>query len=52
VRDIYRHPRGERDLREIWRYTFENWGERQADIYLRKIDAAIQTLRGGSAALT
>jgi toxin ParE1/3/4 len=23
--------RAEADLREIWTYTFENWGEEQAD---------------------
>ena len=44
MREIYRHPRAERDLRDIWRYTFEHWGERQADSNLRKIDAAIRTL--------
>lgn len=47
--DVRKQARAERDLREIWRYTFENWGDRQADAYLATIDAAIRKLAEGSA---
>jgi len=42
--DIRIRPRAEQDLKAIWRYTFERWGEPQADLYLRQLDAAIQSL--------
>lgn len=31
-------------LGQIWDYTIEKWGEEQADLYLRKLDACIQGL--------
>ena len=34
----------ERDLIEIWLYTFDEWGEKQADKYLDDLDAAIKLL--------
>jgi toxin ParE1/3/4 len=32
------------DVEGIWSYTFEHWGERQADIYIQEIDRAIQCI--------
>ena len=34
--------RAEADLREIWRYSFDNWGEAQADRYLDELDAGLR----------
>lgn len=36
---IHRLARAEEDLTEIWRYSFETWGEAQADRYY---DALVQ----------
>ncbi len=43
--EIRIRPRAKHDLKAIWRYSFEHWGEAQADLYLRQLDAAIQSLR-------
>jgi toxin ParE1/3/4 len=37
-------PRAQKDLSDIWDYTTENWGIRQAELYIREIQAAIETL--------
>lgn len=37
-------PLVEQDLVNIWRYTYENWGERQAEQYLDELDSAILNL--------
>ncbi|MCB1965037.1 MAG: type II toxin-antitoxin system RelE/ParE family toxin, partial [Candidatus Accumulibacter sp.] len=37
-------PRARRDLKEIWRYTVQQWGEAQADQYLYDLDREIQGL--------
>lgn len=31
--DIKIHPKAQKDLEGIWLYSFENWGENQADHY-------------------
>ena len=31
-------PRAAQDLRNIARYTLQNWGRKQRDVYLRAID--------------
>lgn len=41
-------PRAERDLEDIWFYTFENWSAEQADRYHDQIMAAIEGLADGS----
>src|SRR3954469_15026609 len=41
-------PLAERDLEEIWLYTFENWSADQADRYHNQIMAAIEGLADGS----
>ena len=41
-------PQAERDLEEIWFYTFENWSAEQADRYHNQIMAAIEGLADGS----
>jgi len=37
-------PRARRDLKDIWRYTVQKWGEAQADQYLYDLDREIQGL--------
>jgi len=43
--EIVKRPRARQDLKDIWRYSFEEWGEAQADKYLREIDTGIARLR-------
>ncbi|MFV2057360.1 MAG: type II toxin-antitoxin system RelE/ParE family toxin [Thiohalomonadales bacterium] len=35
--NYYLTPESEEDLREIWNYSMEEWGEEQADKYLAEI---------------
>lgn len=43
--DIVTPPLAREDLIGIWLYTFEQWGEAQADKYLDEIEDAIAQLR-------
>lgn len=38
-------PRARDDLKQIWRYSFDQWGELQADSYLEKLHKGLQRLR-------
>jgi toxin ParE1/3/4 len=40
-------PRAERDLEDIWLYSFERWGQAQADGYLGQIVEAFNMLADG-----
>jgi toxin ParE1/3/4 len=40
-------PRARRDLSEIWDYSVEQWGNAQADRYIRLIAAACAGLAAG-----
>jgi toxin ParE1/3/4 len=42
--EILIRPRVREDLKTIWRYSFRQWGERQADLYLGQLDDGIRTL--------
>jgi toxin ParE1/3/4 len=44
VRRVEKRPRAEDDLREIWFYTLDRWGEEQAETYIRSLDTAMQQL--------
>lgn len=37
-------PRAQADLKGIWRYGFEQWGEAQANRYLRDLERGIKGL--------
>ena len=37
-------PRAQADIEEIWGYTVEHWNVDQAEVYLRKIKAAIEAV--------
>lgn len=41
-RELVLTHRAEADLREIWVYSFENWGIQQADRYLDLLGEALQ----------
>ena len=43
-------PDGEADLRGIWIYTFQTWGEAQADKYLDNLDTRMNGLTTGATA--
>ena len=42
MRELVISERAEADLREIWHYSFDNWGEAQADRYLDDLDAGMR----------
>jgi len=42
MRELVISERAEADLREIWHYSFDNWGEAQADRYLDELDAGMR----------
>ena len=37
-------PEAKRDIRAIWLYTSEQWGERQADRYTRLLETGMQRM--------
>ena len=37
-------PEAKRDIRSIWLYTSEQWGERQADRYARLLETGMQRI--------
>ena len=41
MREFVKRPLAKEDLIGIWSYTFNKWGEAQADKYLSEIDAKI-----------
>ena len=42
MRELVISERAEADLREIWHYSFDEWGEVQADRYLDELDAGMR----------
>lgn len=38
-------PKAEADLEDIWIYTLGNWGQAQAEEYLRSLERAFELLR-------
>jgi len=45
VRKIVKRPLARQDLKHIWRYSFKEWGEAQADKYFAEIEAGILKLQ-------
>lgn len=37
-------PHARNDIKKIWRYTFDNWGEKQADYYTNALGQAIEEM--------
>ena len=48
MRTIHIHGSAESDLIDVWRYSFEQWGELQADKYLDELDSGIRKLADNS----
>ncbi|MGC8518583.1 MAG: type II toxin-antitoxin system RelE/ParE family toxin [Steroidobacteraceae bacterium] len=44
MRTIHVYGSAERDLIDVWRYSFQQWGELQADKYLDELDSGIRKL--------
>ncbi len=42
--DFFLRPKARADLEDIWHFTFEHWGEEQADHYIHDLDNAFQAL--------
>jgi len=42
--EIHKQSQAEQDLINIWRYSFEQWGEEQADFYLDTLAEGIALL--------
>jgi len=42
--EVLRRPRAKNDIKKIWRYTYEHWGEKQADIYTNELGQAIDRI--------
>ena len=42
-------PSAKADIRSIWRYTVETWGEAQADRYIQALDAKFDEIAEGTA---
>jgi toxin ParE1/3/4 len=43
--EIVKRPRAKKDLKGIWLYTFNEWGEAQADKYLSQIETGLARLK-------
>ena len=41
-------PAAQTDLESIWDYTVRHWGEAQAEVYVRGIQAACEALSNGT----
>lgn len=42
--EVVKSPLAKSDLKKIWRYSFDKWGEDQAGKYLLQLDAGMQGL--------
>jgi toxin ParE1/3/4 len=48
IAQIHFSQRALRDLEEIWQYSFDNWGEAQADTYIGAIHDTLNLLAGNT----
>ena len=37
-------PHARNDIKKIWRYTYDNWGGKQADLYVNSLGQAIEEM--------
>jgi len=42
--EVVKSPLAKNDLKDIWHYSFDKWGEDQADKYLLQLNGGIQGL--------
>lgn len=45
MREVRKSAKAERDLINIWRYGYQEWGETEAYRYVRRIEQALLRLR-------
>lgn len=48
MRKIHIQALAKQDLKNIWLYSFKNWGEKQADTYFDELNAAITLIAENS----
>lgn len=48
MRKIHIQALAKQDLKNIWIYSFNNWGEKQADAYFDQLNAAIALIAKNS----
>lgn len=41
---LHQQARAKQDLKDIWRYTYDKWGEAQADQYFEELENGLKTL--------
>ena len=46
MRKLLIRPSARNDIKKIWRYTYNNWGEQQADIYTQALGSTIDEIPG------
>ncbi len=39
-------PHARNDIKKIWRYTYDNWGDKQADLYTNALGQVIEEIPG------
>ena len=44
MRKLVIRPSARNDIKKIWHYTYNNWGEQQADIYTQSLRLAINEM--------
>lgn len=44
MRKIFIRPGARNDIKKIWHYTYQNWGEQRADIYADSLGQAINEI--------
>ncbi len=42
--DYFLRPKARQDLEDVWLYTYETWGEEQADSYIYDLDSGFHVL--------
>lgn len=44
MRKILKRPLARKDLKGIWKHTFDEWGETQANLYLKELEEKLINL--------
>ena len=42
--EILKQPSAKNDIKKIWRYSYNNWGENQANKYVNELGQAINSI--------
>ncbi len=41
---LFIRPAARNDIKKIWRYTYRNWGEQQANSYMHSLESAVNKI--------